>query len=286
MAQSSHFPAPPNGAASVLPLHGSRTYAPSSVLVRARLGEEVDTARARGAVGFFAEVCEGARRLHGEDARWWTTPVEIQVEDIAERGLLSLSQAETALSDLDRAGVLTQLERGYRIEADVLCECPALASFDLGAARDRLHSEGHLVGPATAVLREIVRLADARGATTTTLDRLAEASLYGRTRVTQALGSLVELGLVNRVDLPSRMVRLEPLDARQPAVSPPSLRTPAKREPGAAAPGRMRLPTNVPLQIGGVEMELVAGVVPELEIGSDGRYYVWLGPVRLGPYDG
>jgi DNA-binding MarR family transcriptional regulator len=237
-------------------------------------------------VGFFAELCEGARRLQGEDARWWTTPVEIQVEEIAERGLLSLNQAETALSDLERAGLLTQLERGHRIEADVLCECPALASFDLGAARERLHSEGHLVGPATAVLREIIRLADARSVATTTLDRLAEASLYGRTRVTQALGSLVELGLINRVDLPSRMVRLDLLDARQPAVSPSPPRAPARRAPGAAAPGRMRLPTNVPLQIGGVGVELVPGVVPELEIGSDGRYYVWLGPVRLGPYDG
>jgi hypothetical protein len=48
----------------------------------------------------------------------------------------------------------------------------------------------------------------------------------------------------------------------------------------------MRLPTNVPLQIGGVEVDLVPGIVPELELGSDGRYYVWLGPVRLGPYDG
>jgi len=286
MTQSSRFPAPPNGAASVLPLHGSRTHAPSSVLVRARLGEEVDTARARGAVGFFAEVCEGARRSQGEEARWWTAPVEIQVEEIAERGLLSLGHAEAALSDLAGAGVLTQLERGHRIEADVLCECPSLASFDLVSARERLRSEGQLVGPATAVLREIVRLADARGAATTTLDRLAEASLYGRTRVTQALGSLVELGLVSRVDLPSRMVRLELQDASQPAPSSPSPRAPTRRAPGAAAPGRMRLPTNAPLQIGGVEVELVPGVVPELELGSDGRYYVWLGPVRLGPYDG
>lgn len=286
MTQSSHLPALPNGASSVLPLHGSRTYAPSSVLVRARLGEEVDTVRARGAVGFFAEICEGARRLQGEEARWWTAPVEIQVEEIAERGLLSLGQAERALSDLERAGVLTQLERGYRLEADVLCECPALTSFNLGAARERLHSEGQFVGPATAVLREIIRLADARSVATTMLDRLAEASLYGRTRVTQALGSLVELGLVTRVDLPSRMVRLELLDASQPAVAPPSPRAPVRRAPGAAAPGRMRLPTNVPLQVGGIEMDLVPGIVPELEIGSDGRYYLWLGPVRLGPYDG
>jgi hypothetical protein len=104
--------------------------------------------------------------------------------------------------------------------------------------------------------------------------------------VTQALGVLVELGLVNRVDLPSRMVRLELLDASKPATSPPSPRTPTRRAPGAAATGRMQLPTNVPLQIGGVEVKLVPGIVPELELGLDGRYYVWLGPVRLGPYDG
>jgi hypothetical protein len=285
MSQSSRFPAPPIGAASVLPLHGSRTYAPSSVLVRARLGEDVDAARARSAVALFAEVCDQARRLQGEDSRWWAAPVAMRLEEVADRGLLSLAGAEAALLDLERAGVLTPLERGHRIEADILCECPALAAFDLDAARERLRSQGRLVGPATALLREILRLADARGSATTTLDRLAEASPYGRTRVTQALGSLVGLGLVRRTNLPSRMVRLELRDGSGPAASP-APPPPAGQAPAAAAAGRMRLPTNAPLQIGGVEVQLVPGIVPELELGPDGRYYVWLGPVRLGPYDG
>jgi hypothetical protein len=48
----------------------------------------------------------------------------------------------------------------------------------------------------------------------------------------------------------------------------------------------MRLPTGVPIQVGGEPLTLAPGIVPELELSADGRYYLWLGPVRLGPYDG
>ena len=48
----------------------------------------------------------------------------------------------------------------------------------------------------------------------------------------------------------------------------------------------MRLPVNAPLQIGGEWVQVAPGIVPELELGADGRYYVWFGPVRVGPYEG
>lgn len=288
-------PSPPSTSrsAAVLPLHGGRRMAPSSVLVRARLGEELEAGRVRSALALFAEVCDAARAAADEDARWWTTPVEVRLGRLADDALLSLDEAEAALAALEEARLLAPAERGHRIDADALCECPALGVVELGAARARLRREGELVGPATALLREVVRCADAEGVATTTLPRLAEAVLYGRTRVTQSLALLERLALVERSDLPNRTVRLRLLDGSAvPAASAPERTAsarPARRTGASAAPAagaRMRLPTNVPLQIGGEPLVLAPGIVPELELGADGRYYLWLGPVRLGPYDG
>lgn len=284
MTQSSPFPAPPTGGTSILPLHGSRAYAPSSVLVRARLGEDVTAPRARAAVAFFAETCDAARASRGAETRWWTTPIEVCVETAADAALLSLADAETALADLEAAGLLIPAERGHRIEADALCECPALSHLDLGAARERLRGQGQLVAPATALLREIARLADERGTASTTIPRLLDAVLYGRTRITQALSVLERVGLVERRDLANRMVRLQLLGGAAPA-TPPGL-PPANRGLSPISGGRMRLPVNAPLEISGEPVHLVPGVVPELELGPDGRYFLWLGPVRIGPYEG
>lgn len=48
----------------------------------------------------------------------------------------------------------------------------------------------------------------------------------------------------------------------------------------------MRLPTNAPIQVGGEVLQVAPGMTPELELAEDGRYYLWIGPVRIGPYDG
>ncbi|HEX8212551.1 MAG TPA: hypothetical protein VF584_20405 [Longimicrobium sp.] len=268
----------------MLPLHGGRLLAPSTVLVRARLGEEMEAGRVRAAVAFFAEVCDAAKLTVGADARWWTVPAELRVGRMADDALLTLDEAETALADLETAQLLTPAERGYRIEADVLCECPALAAVDAGAAKARIRRGGELAGPATALLREIVRTADDQGVAATTIPRLVEAVLYGRTRVTQSLAVLERLALVERSDLPNRMVRLRLLDGT-PSPAPPAERR-ASTAGRAQAGTRMHLPTGVPLQVGGEPLVLAPGIVPELELGADGRYYLWLGPVRLGPYDG
>lgn len=240
--------------------------------------------RTRAAVAFFAEICDSARAARGAESRWWTSPYEVSVEPAADAALLSLADAETALADLEAAGLLIPAERGHRIDADALCECPALSYFDLGAARERLRGQGQLVAPATALLREIVRLADERGTASTTISRLLDAVLYGRTRLTQALSILERVGVVERRDLANRMVRLHLLGgAALPA--PPA---PSARNTGLSpiSHGRMRLPVNAPLEIGGEAIHLAPGIVPELELGPDGRYYLWLGPVRIGPYDG
>lgn len=283
------FPAPPQRSAGVLPLHGGRTHAPSSVLVRARLGEEADAARARAAVAFLGELSDAARAASAEP-RWWTEGVEVGVEEVAGRALLSLPEAEAALLDLESAGVLLPAERGVRVDADVLCECPVLERFDLEGARLRIRERGELVAPATALLRELVRLADGAGVVHTTFPRLLESVLYGRTRLTQALGVLEEVRVAARTDLPNRMLRIQLRDgASAPAPSPAAPRgagaakTPPR--PARAPGGRMPLPTGAPLQIGGEELRLLPGMVPELELGEDGRYYLWLGPVRVGPYD-
>ncbi|HEV2147738.1 MAG TPA: hypothetical protein VGR37_10080 [Longimicrobiaceae bacterium] len=258
--------------------------------MRARLGEELEAARVRAAVAFFAAACDMARREQGAETRWWGEPAEVRVEELAREALLSLAEAEDALHDLEQAELLVAVGRGHRIEADVLCESPALGAFDLDAAKAHLHRGGQLVGPATAVLREVVRLADARGAASTTIPRLVEETLYGRTRVTQALAVLQDAGLLERRDLANRMVLLQlPV-----GTAPPPPRAPARQaDAGGAATtataargGRMRLPTNAPIQIGGEVLQVAPGMTPELELGEDGRYYLWIGPVRIGPYDG
>ncbi|HYW08240.1 MAG TPA: hypothetical protein VE913_14855 [Longimicrobium sp.] len=262
----------------MLPLHGGRLLAPSSVLVRARLGEELEAGRVRAALSLLAEVCDAAKLSVGADARWWTVPVEIRVGRMADDALLTLSEAETALEDLTVAQLLTPAERGYRIEADALCECPAFAIVDMDAAKTRIRRAGELVGPTTALLREITRIADENGVAATTMPRLVEAVLYGRTRVTQSLAVLERLALVERSDPPNRTVRLRLLDG-----SPAPSEKPRASAPPAPASTRMRLPTGVPLQVGGEPLVLAPGIIPELELGADG-YYLWLGPVRLGPY--
>lgn len=285
VSQPSPFPTPPDRGTSVLPLHGSRAYAPNSVLVRARLGEGATAQRTRAAIAFFAEVCDSARASRGAEARWWTAPVEIGVDWVADGALLSLDEAEAALADLEAAGLLAPAERGHRIEADALCECPALWHLDLAAARERLHGHGQLVGPTTALLREVVRLADDQGAVSTTIPRLVDAVLYGRTRLTQALAVLARLGLVERRDLPNRMLRLQLLDGAAP-VLPPVSRAGNRAASLPSNGARMQLPVNAPLQIAGEWVHVAPGIIPELELGSDGRYYLWLGPVRIGPYEG
>jgi multidrug efflux pump subunit AcrA (membrane-fusion protein) len=268
----------------VLPLHGGRLLMPGPVLVRARLGEALDVGRVRAALAFLAEACDAARSTADDDARWWLAPVELRVGRMADEALLTLDEAEAALAELEAARVLIPAERGHRIDADVLCECPALGGVDLAAAKQRIRGGGALVAPATALLREIVRIADAEGVAGTTLPRLTESTLYGRTRITQSLALLERLALVERVDLPNRTVRLRLRDGSRAAALPPASRA---STPAPAAGGtRMRLPINVPLQVGGEPLVLAPGMVPELELGADGRYYLWLGPVRLGPYDG
>lgn len=255
------------------------------MLVRARLGDGLDAGRVRAAVAFFAEVCDNARTIHGPEARWWTLPVQIRVEEAAHSATLSLVEAEAALADLESAQLLLAAERGYRIEADALCEGPALEGFDMDAARARLRERNQLVGPATAVLREIVRAADREGTLHTTIPRLLNATLYGRTRLTQALSVLVQAHLLERSDLPNRMVRLQLIPGPAPARAP-APETPRPAPPRVAARStRMRLPTNVPIEIGGEALDVIPGIVPELELAADGRYYLWLGPVRVGPYD-
>ncbi len=169
LSQSSPSPAPPPGGTGILRLHGSRVYASSSILVRARLGDDAAAPRIRAAVALFAEICDSARAERGAESLWWTSPVEVCVESSADAALLSLTEAETAFTDLVAAGLLMPAERGYRIEADALCECPALSHFDLGAARERLRGQSQLAGPATVLLREIARLADERGTASTTI---------------------------------------------------------------------------------------------------------------------
>lgn len=240
--------------------------------------------RVRGALALFAEVCDAAKLSEGSDARWWTVPTEVRVGRMADVTLLSLDEAETALADLEAAQLLTPAERGYRIEADALCECPVLATMDVEAGKARIRGAGKLVSPTTALLREIVRTADEEGVAATTMPRLVEAVLYGRTRVTQSLAVLEHLSLVERSNLPNRAVRLRLVNGT------PSPAPPADRRASAAARtqagSRMRLPTGVPLQVSGEPLVLAPGIVPELELDADGRYYLWLGPVRLGPYDG
>lgn len=285
MTRPSPFPSPPDRTASILPLRGSRAQAPSSVLVRARLDDGLDAGRVRAAVAFFAEVCDTARAAHGAEARWWATSVEVRVEDAAHGAAMSLGEAEAALADLESAQLLGVAERGYRIEADTLCECPALEDFDLDAARARLREQNQLVGPATAILREIARAADREGTLHTTIPRLLDATLYGRTRLTQALSVLGQARLVERGDLSNRMVRFQLIQDPAPSQAP-APRSPRSTAPGGAALGtRMRLPTNAPIEIGGEVLHVSSGIIPELELDADGRYYLWLGPVRVGPYE-
>lgn len=240
-------------------------------------------ARVRAAVALFGEVCDDARRRHGSEERWWTQPIEVQVGSWAAGAALSLVEAETASEDLQAAQLVRVTERGVAVDVDALCECPALEIFDWERARGRLEDGGQLVGPTTALLREIVRLADARGVLNTTFARLLEATLYGRTRVTQSLSVLQEAGLVERSDLANRMLRLELLANHAPA--PRRAAAPAGHPaPHTGDSGRIRLPTNAPLQIGGQPLELAPGMVPELELAADGQYYLWIGPVRIGPY--
>lgn len=278
--------------ARVVPLHGARSHAPSSLLVRARLPETLVAERIRAAVALLAEVCDGARRAAVSDAgRWWTAAMYVEPAAVAADAPMTLTEAEAALADLETARLLVPLERGHRIDADVLCECPALLRFDLDVALARVRREPRRVAASVALLREVVRLADAEGAAQTTLPRLQHAVLYGRTRLTQSIGQLEALDLLRRADLPNRMVRLQLLDPERssstlptPAASPsPS----ASVSPGSSrSAGRMRLPAGMPLQIGGQTLEVLPGMIPELERGDDGRYYLWLGPVRIGPYDG
>lgn len=285
MTRPSPFPSPPDRTASILPLRGSRALAPSSVLVRARLDDGLDAGRVRAAVAFFAEVCDTARAAHGAEARWWAPSIEVRVEDAAHGAALSLGEAEAALTDLESAQLLGVAERGYRIEADTLCECPALEDFDLDAARARLREQNQLVGPATAILREIARAADREGMLHTTIPRLLDATLYGRTRLTQALSVLGQARLVTRGDLSNRMVRFQLIQDPAPSQAP-APRFPHSTAPGGAALGtRMRLPTNAPIEIGGEVLHVSSGIIPELELDADGRYYLWLGPVRVGPYE-
>jgi hypothetical protein len=277
-------PSLPERAATVVPLRGNRLLAPNSLFVRARMGDGTQTPEARAGVAFFSAACDRARAVHGAESRWWAQPLSFRVADIASDALLPLPEAEAAFDILRSARLLSDAERGLLVDADVLAECPSLAWFDFDQASACLRAEGRLAAPAVATLREIVRLADAEGMLATTIPHLLESLLYGRTRLTQALGVLERLGWLVRRDAPNRMVHLHLRFAG--ASSTAEVRGSSPGSPRVEPRGkRMRLPTNASLQVGGEVLELIPGVHPELEIGADGRYYVWLGPVRLGPYD-
>jgi DNA-binding MarR family transcriptional regulator len=191
---------------------------PSARLVRvalARMGE-LNRGVVRAGMVVVETLAEQGRAAADSERFWWERPVKTSVTSLAAEAGLLVSETEAALAALVETDALSgDVELGWRISPDVLCEEPALAAMDWPAIRERLGRSRARLAPATMVLRELVRLAsaaDSEAPVAARIGELAESSLFGRSAVTHALADLETAGLVERLATSTRQgvrVRIE-----------------------------------------------------------------------------
>lgn len=251
------------------------------MLIQSALGASAERSVVRAAVAAVNAVCERARALGGPERFWWETAVSVGPAEIAaDMGILA-SEAEAGMAMLRDAGVLRpdgEGEGSVRVDPDVLCDQPLLAAVNWSGVRARIGSEGRL-GPALATLREVARLGSARGPealVATNLAELVDATLYGRSAVSQALQDLERLSLLEKGGQPTqRGLRL-----RVSRVALGQVPEPGRRQADPSGAGAA-LPTPGPaagfvLQLGGATLDVPSGAQVTVERDPTGRPVVQL----------
>lgn len=300
-----------NLAVSVTAVLGAIHHA-SGPLATRRLPRKPTAADMRNAVAVAVAISELVR---GSKVAPHAGAVEVP-EDLAEfsrRAGTSLDEAEAAVSLLFAAEVLARVESSstarVRFVEGMLAEEPTLAQLAWEEIRTRLAAVGASPAPALAVARELARatrVAEPESGSTwvhLTLARLAERTLFQRTALSTAVSALEDAGVIERGQrrgqegqyrlLPSAFGTEWPGPAVDPSTQPTPGTLPAalSGSPGPLSAHRTATPSlgvsagaAIPIQVGGVPLEIPPGVVVRIEIDREGRQFVHVGPhVVIGP---
>jgi hypothetical protein len=266
---------------------------PGSVLVRGALDGQLDAAVVRAAVAACSWIAEQARLTGASGRFWWEAALAVPAARMAAEMGLGPSEAEAGLRALEEARVLLRdPEDRFRVSPDVLCEHPVLASIGWAAVRAAVRRQGGRLGPAIAVLREIARLGPADRAdagVVLALTELVDATLYGKSAVSQALADLEASALIRRLPSPGRRalhLGLTPAVVGQSAPAETSA-APAESTPRTG----FTVPQGVPIRLGGAAsmpapeglvVEVGAGVRIRVERDDDGQEVCRIGPLVIG----
>lgn len=208
--------------------------------------------------------------------------------ELAQRTGLSAGEAALGLQGLREVGLLLGPPGGERLDPDVLCALPVLGAIEWDGCRETLEAAGGRVAPALAVLRTVARISrparrEGGDWVVTSVQDLADETLYGRTAITQALGDLTNSGLLVRAPQPARKgLRLRVAGRAMGGEGREVQRNSTKSSGGdrgkAAAAASPEQELGVTVEVGGARVEvppgsrltLSAGVNYRLEIGPDG----------------
>jgi len=268
---------------------------PGSVLVRGALGDGHDPGAIRAAVGVCFWVMERARSVEHGGRLWWQRAVAVPASRIAAEMGVGAAEVVGGLAALGAAEVLVPGDHDRMcLQAEVLCEHPALAAIQWGAVRKAIRAHGGRLGPALAVLREVVRLGPSErrgGGAVLRLTELVEATLYGRSAVSQALAELEVVGMLERLESGGRRaLHLGP--GRSAFEANISSAVPDRVGPHASGNAGLTVPAGTPLRFAGAPalpapdgliVEIGDGVRIRVEKDADGQDVCRVGPLVIGP---
>lgn len=251
---------------------------PSPVLVREALDATgLPAGSVRLALAVAAALGETPLTQAGGDLR------AVQAE-LAERAGLTVREVAEGIEGLRVAGLLVE-DRGAAValDPDLLCTLPVLGRLSGEACRTALAGGVVRLAPALAVVRALARLSrpgpdGGGGWLVSSVQDLAEETLYGRTAVTQALAHLAEAGLIERAGQPARRglrlrVTARALGAETEAASGKTPQPTADTAPARAAG---RAGQGVTVEVGGARVAVPAGSTLSLPAGQD--YRLEIGP--------
>ena len=300
-------------AVSVTAVLGAIHHA-SGPLAARRLPRKPAAADMRNAVAVAVAISELVREAELAPLAG-AVEVPEYLAEFSRRAGTSLDETEAAVSLLFAAEVLARVESSstarVRFVEGMLAEEPTLAQLAWEEIRTRLAAVGASLPPALAVTRELARatrvVEPEKGSTWVhlTLARLADRTLFQRTALSTAVSALEAAGVIERGQRRGQegQYRLLPsafgADWPRPAAEGGSRDDAARPLPPPVGPGAPLIPAlplaatsspgvatgrAVPIRVGGVPLEVPAGVPVRIEIDGEGRQYVHVGPhVVIGP---
>ncbi len=253
---------------------------PSPLLVReavALSGRSLEVVRSAVAVAQALAAVVRTASAVGRDDR-------ALIAELANLTGLPGAEAEVGLDALREAGAVVAGDAGVRLDPDLFCTLPALASVDGDRCRDAIAAAGGRLAPALAVLHTIARASrmgrDGGGDWVhVSVRELAAETLYGRTAVTQALRELAAAGLVIRAEQASRLGLRLRLHPRALGEGSAEVNAGARDRPGANGPAGNRAASEgqgMTVEIGGASIGVPAGSRLQLPSGID--YRLEIGP--------